>query len=317
MHPILALVVGGAVLAVGAELLVRGASRVALRFGVSPLVVGLTVVAFGTSAPEMAASVAAGLEGRPGIALGNIVGSNIANIGLILAIAGLIAPLPVQAVTVRRELPAMLLATAALTALLTVGGGLGALGGVALLLGLARLTLIQVRTALQEREVVKDEFAESVAHKGPGWSTPTCAAAIVAGLAALVLGGGLLVDGAIALARTLGVTERVIGLTIVAVGTSLPELAATIVAVVRKEPDVAIGNVVGSNLFNILGIGGVVGIITPVEAPPEMRTLDLPALAIFTIAGAYFLWSGRRLTRLEGVALLLGYAAYVVLVTRG
>jgi cation:H+ antiporter len=311
MHELLLLVGGGILLALGAELLVRGSTRLALSLGVAPMVVGLTVVAFGTSTPELAASVAAQVEGRPGIALANIVGSNIANVGLILAVAGLIAPLPVQAVTIRRDLP-ILGATTVVFAGVLVLGKLGRVEGAALLCGLAAFTGYQVRGALAERKtVVKEEFEEAVAVKGKRWSAPACGAAIVVGLVLLAAGGSILVDGAVLLARRLSVSERVIGLTIVAVGTSLPELAASLVAVVRKEVDVAVGNIVGSNLFNILGIGGAVALVSPASVPESMVRLDTPVLVASTAVACLFLWTGRTFSRIEGALLLLGYGAYV------
>ncbi len=304
-------IVGGMiVLMVGAEALVRGASRLALRLGITPLVVGLTVVAFGTSTPEMATSVIAQTEGKADVALGNIVGSNIANVGLILALCGLIAPLPVQAVTVRRDLPALLVTTGAFVAIF-LRGWLGRLEGAILLGALAVFIVYQVRGSRREPQVVEAEYAEAVEVKGRHWPTWLCALAILVGLALLAGGGKLLVDGAVVLARRIGLSERVIGLTIIAVGTSLPELAASVVAVLRKEVDVAVGNVLGSNLFNILGIGGVVAIVAPARPPEAMLALDLPVLVVSAVATSIFLWTRRSLSRAESVLLLVGYAAYV------
>jgi cation:H+ antiporter len=317
MHPALSLVLGGVLLVLGAELLVRGASRLALRWGISPLVIGLTVVAFGTSAPEVAASVAAGLEGKPAIALGNIVGSNIANLGLILAIAGLVVPLPVSSVTVRRELPVLAAITIAFAALLALAGGISREAGGALLLGILLYTSAQVRAALRERAEVKGEFSEAVLAKCRPWSPAACAAAVIAGFALLAGGGDLLVHGAVAAARALGVSERVIGLTIVAVGTSLPELATSVVAALKGEPDVAVGNVVGSNVFNILGIGGIVGLISPAAAPPGMASVDVPAVLAMTLLGSLFLATGGRFTRAEGAVMLAGYGGYIAVIARG
>lgn len=310
MRELFLLVGGGALLTFGAELLVRGASRLALSLGVAPMVVGLTVVAYGTSTPELAASVAAQLEGKGGIALANIVGSNIANVGLILALGGLIARLPVQAVTIRRDIPVLAVTTLIFAGMLMLGP-VGRVEGLALLGGIAVFIWYQVRSALVERKVVKEEFEEAVEVKGRRWSPATCAAAIIAGLVLLAGGGSFFVEGAVLLARRLSVSERVIGLTIVAVGTSLPELAASVVAVLRKEVDVAVGNVIGSNLFNILGIGGTVALLSPFEAPPSMVRMEVPTLVVSTGAACVFLWTGRTFTRFEGAALLLGYAAYV------
>lgn len=316
MNGLLLVLGGGVLLAIGAELLVRGASRLALSFGIAPLVVGLTVVAFGTSTPELAASIAAQVGGKPEIALANIVGSNIANVGLILALAGLLLPLPVQAITIRREIPILGLTTLVFSGILYRSGAIGRVEGGVLLAGLVALTFYQVKTAFQERPVVKEEFAEAVEPKARGWPLWLCGIAIVAGLALLAIGGDVLVKGAILLAQRLGMSERVIGLTIVAVGTSMPELAASIVAVIRKETDVAVGNVIGSNLFNILGIGGSIALVAPVAAPAGILSFDVPVLLGTTLLVSVFLWTKRTFSRAEGAVLLAGYAAYVVAVVR-
>ena len=317
VQPIVFLLGGVAILTAGAELLVRGSSRLALVLGVSPMVVGLTVVAFGTSTPELAASLAAQAEGQGAIALGNILGSNIANVGLILAIAALIRPLPVESVTLRRDLPFLAAATLAFVAALLHDGVLGRAEGIALAAGLGLFTAYQVRGAVLERRAVKEEYAESTSVKARGWPLPLCAVAIAVGLVLLMVGGNLLVAGAVDIARALGVSERVIGLTIVAIGTSCPELAAAIAAVVKKEVDVAVGNVVGSNIFNALGIGGVVGCYAPVALHPSSAALDIPVMLVATAVTCLFLWTRRVLSRLEGAILLAGYVAYLLVLVKG
>jgi cation:H+ antiporter len=314
MDSLLLLFAGCVGLAIGAELLVRGASRLALTLGVAPIVVGLTVVAFGTSTPELAASIAAQVNGNGGIALSNILGSNIANIGLILALAGLLSPLDIQSVTIRRDVPILLTATLVFVGAMFYFGELTRSFGALLLAGLLAFTLFQIRGAFVEKKSVAEEYQECVDSKGKQWSTATCIIAIIVGLVLLMGGGSLLVDGAVQIATQLGLSERVIGLTIVAIGTSFPELAASIVAVLKKEPDVAIGNVIGSNLFNILGIGGVATLISPISVPAASLSLDVPVLAGATLLACVFFFTGRRLSRIEGGVLLAGYVTYLFVV---
>ena len=314
MNGIFFFLLGCVGLAIGAELLVRGASRLALSLGVAPIVVGLTVVAFGTSTPELAASIAAQLNGSGGIALSNIIGSNIANIGLILALAGLLAPLDIQANTIRRDLPILLLTTLGFVGALLLVGALTRTVGAFLLLGLLAFTGFQLRSAFTERKVVTEEYAESVEAKGKKWSTVQCLWAILVGLGLLMGGGSLLVEGAVMIAKLAGLSERVIGLTVVAIGTSLPELAASIVAVIKKEPDVAIGNVIGSNIFNILGIGGTASMIAPLNATAASLSLDVPVLMGATALACLFFVTGRRLSRIEGALLFLGYFVYLFMI---
>jgi len=312
---------GGLVLlAVGGEFLVRGAVQLAERLGVSPLVIGLTLVGFGTSMPELVASVQASLAGSPGIAVGNVVGSNIANILLILGIAAMISPVAVASRALSRD-GGVVLATAVLFAVVGFTMDLGRLSGVVFLGLLAGYILYAWRqesvgtdghTAVFEKAQAFENTHPGVhaAGAGPGRLALSVGMAL-GGLVLVMLGGRLLVDGAIDLARTLGIAESVIGLTIVAVGTSMPELVTSLVAALRRQGDVALGNVLGSNIYNILGIGGVIGLIAPTTIPPEMARFDILVMVAVSALLLLFAWTGMRIGRREGGVLMAGYVAYV------
>lgn len=309
MPPMMLVMSGLVLLFMGGEGLVRGSSGLALRLGLSRLVVGLTVVAFGTSAPEMVVSVQAALAGQGGVAVGNVVGSNILNIGLILGVTALISPLRVQLQILKLDAPILVgisLVVASMLADMTVGR----LEGAALFGGLVAYTAGTVWFARREKATpeVEAEFAEAI--PAPGGSVWRDVVFIVAGLALLVWGSDLLVRGATLLARGFGVSEAVIGLTIVALGTSMPELVTCVVAAVKKESDIALGNIIGSNIFNFLGILGVAALARPIVAE-GIRPADLWVAVGFAAALLPILWSGRRLQRWEGGVLLGGYAAYV------
>jgi cation:H+ antiporter len=312
-------ILGGlAVLVLGAEFLVRGAVRLAERLGVSPLVIGLTVVGFGTSSPELVTSVQGALMGEAGIAVGNIVGSNLFNILVILGISAMITPLAVTQSALRRDGTIVL----AVTALFVAVGYLWTLDrvvGALFLLLLAGYLVYAFRqekvaggsTAAGERAIATEGLdpATVPGRGGNGWLVPTLFA--VGGLALLVLGARWFVGGSIELARTLGISETVIGLTIVAAGTSMPELATSAVAALRRQSDVAVGNILGSNIYNILGIGGVTALISPTVIPAEIVAFDnLVMLAISALLMG-FMFTGLRVTRGEGAALFAGYLAYV------
>lgn len=306
-------------LVAGAELLVRGASRLALALGVSPLVVGLTVVAFGTSAPEMAVSVGAALDGRTDMALGNVVGSNIANVLLILGLSALIVPLAVHRQVIRQEVPVMLAATLLLLGLAQFGripwwAGVVLVG---LLVAYTAFLVMQSRrskhtaAAAQEVDDVADELPPPVTGWRAHWVVQT--SYVMLGLVLLVVGAGWLVDAASAFARSLGVSEVVIGLTLVAVGTSLPELATSVMAAYKGERDMAVGNVVGSNVFNILGVLGLTTLAAGpagVPVPAPVLHFDVWVMAAVAVACLPVFATGREIARWEGAVFVLCYAAY-------
>jgi cation:H+ antiporter len=311
---------GLAGLVVGGSWLVRGASRLALGLGLSPLVVGLTVVAFGTSAPELAVSAGAVLSGRTGLAVGNVVGSNIFNVLFILGLSALITPLSVHRQVIRQEVP-ILIGAAALLIVLGLDGGFGARDG-AILLGLlaAYTTFLvrQARAASTATAASTDASREPPSPRAGAWDDrlPLQLALIVAGLGLLVAGSEALVSSAVTLARALGVSDVVIGLTIVAAGTSLPEVATSVLAGLKGERDIAVGNVVGSNLFNIFGVLGVASVAAPLSGagalpvPPDVARFDLwVMLAASAVCLPVFL-TGREIARWEGALFLAYYAAY-------
>lgn len=311
------IVLGIAVLGFGGELLVRGASRLALALGIPSMVVGLTVVAFATSMPELVTSAVAKAQGEGEIAIANIVGSNIANLALILGIAGCIRSLPIQAITFQREIP-FVLVSAGLFALMVGQHWLGVVGGLVLLAVLVAMTTAQVQAALKERETVRAELEEHLgSDRKSGWSLGQSIGSIVAGLGFLILGGNWLVTGAAKVAVGLGISDRIVGLTIVAIGTSFPELAASVIAVRKGEVDVAVGNILGSCIFNCLAIGGAVGILGATTVAPQLIALDVPVMLGLSGLAAILLWNHRQLSRWEGVVLVCAYLIYLaVLVTR-
>jgi cation:H+ antiporter len=264
---------GLTLLIIGANLLVRGASKLALSFGISPLVVGLTIVAFGTSAPEVAVSVGAVLDGRTDIAIGNVVGSNIFNVLFILGLSALIAPLVVNIQLIRQEVPIMLGASLLLLAL-GLDGRLSFLDGGFLFLLLVAYTVFLVVQSRRESQRAKDEYADQIKPAEAGsWDSrlPAQLLLIGAGLAALVFGSDYLVQASVNFAKAMGVSDLVIGLTIVAAGTSMPEVATSITAAIKGERDIAVGNVVGSSTFNILGCLGLSGLVSGDPAWPWRR----------------------------------------------
>lgn len=306
-------IAGGVLLLyLGGEALVRHASGLARAVGLSPLVIGLTVVAFGTSAPELAASLTAALRGTPELAFANVVGSNIANLGLILAVAALILPISATARFLRREMP-FLIGTSALLVAMAANGTVSRLEGlllVALLVGYLGFLLLERR----ESPSVEAEFAAEYG-SGPPHRARNLAG-IALGIALLTLGADALVTGAVGVARALGLSERVIGLTLVALGTSLPELASTVVAASRREGDIVLGNLVGSNIFNILGILGITALVRPLSIDAVAVRFDLAAMLIVSLLVWPFLTTRKRLERWEGAVLLAVYGAYLVFLFR-
>ncbi len=306
----LRLLAGGLLLYFGADWLVSGASGLARALRVPPLVIGLTVVAYGTSAPEAVVGIRAALAGQGAIALGNVVGSNIANLGLILAVAVLVRPARVSGELRRRELPVLLLAALLLPALLR-DGAVSRLEGALLVLAAAGYSAWMVRaTQLARRQAEGGPAQQPEPGTEPG-SKLRHALVAALGLGVLIGGGDLFVDGATGLARAWGMSERVVGLTIVAVGTSLPELATSVLAAVRGQSDIAVGNVVGSNIFNVLLCLGSAALSRPLATPLAPVVVDLAVLAAMTLVGAFFLRRARTMPRWEGGVLLAGYAAFL------
>lgn len=317
MDQLLPLLAGLALLALGGEFLVRGAVRVAARLGVSPLLVGLTLVGFGTSTPELVTSVQASLSGSPGIAVGNVVGSNIANVLVILGIAALVAPVAVTSRALSRD---GVVGVAASVALLGVGlfWALDRAVGAAFLLALAGYLWFAWRQESAAEAATNHGAAWDRAEARPHHARPAPPAGLAvplltafAGLVAVVVGGRLLVGAAVELARLWQVSEAVIGLTVVAVGTSLPELVTSLVAAARRQGEVALGNVLGSNIYNVFGIAGATALIAPTAIPPEMVRFDLWAMLAVSLLLLAVARTGWRVGRREGVLLLAIYAAYV------
>lgn len=305
---ILSIIGGLIILTLGAEGLVRGSASVALRLGIAPLVVGLTIVAFGTGSPELVVSIQAALNGSSGIALGNVIGSNISNIALILGTAAIVRPMAVRVGIIKREIPIMIAVTAFLW-LLLYDGNLSRFDGIILTIGSIVYPIFAYRTSKQkETKEVEKEFEEAFEpSKKSVWLDIVY---IVAGLVLLVIGANVLLSGAITIAKQFGISEVVIGLTIIAIGTSLPELATSVVAALKNESDIAFGNAIGSNVFNILGVLGLTAMIQPISAA-EIRPLDMSVM----LGSGVLLWFllGRRfiLDRFEGFLLLIGYAIYI------
>jgi cation:H+ antiporter len=306
--PFLLVIVSLLLLTAGAEGLVRGSASLALRAGLTPLVIGLTVVAFGTSSPELVVSLKASFLGQGDLAVGNVVGSNIFNIGIILGITALVCPVPVKLQIVKIDAPVMIL-VAVILPLMLIGGYLGRLEGGLLFLGLIAYTAFNVWLARKETSAaVTEEYSDGIPPKSKHWIWDV--AFLLGGLALLVFGSNLLVNNCIIIARSLGVSEAVIGLTIVAAGTSMPELATSVVAAIRKEPDIAIGNIVGSNIFNILGILGVASLVSPISVT-NIQVTDYLVMIGISLLLLPVLWSGLRVRRLEGALLLACYFGYL------
>ncbi|WP_430436775.1 calcium/sodium antiporter [Oceanibaculum nanhaiense] len=305
---------GLVLLFLGGEGLVRGSVAIATRLGISKLVVGMVIVGFGTSAPELVVSLQAALAGSPDIALGNVIGSNIANILLILGIAALLTPLANEDGGIKREALVMLLAAAALVAALWYGE-LNRLIGFALLAGLAvHLTLAFLKERRSRADIAEGAAYEHEADEVTDipLKLPIAILATLAGLGLLVVGAELMVEGATAIARDFGVSEAVIGLTIVAVGTSLPELATAIVAAIRRHADVVLANIVGSNIFNVLAILGITATIAPIGVSERFLLIDGPIMLVVTLLAFVILLRARTVSRLIGGGFLASYCGYIL-----
>ena len=306
MIALLQAIAGLCILYFGGETLVRGAVALASRFGLSSLAIGLTVVAFGTSAPELAVSLNAALNNASDIALGNVIGSNIANLGLILGLSAVISPLLVQAKIIRLDAPIML-ASVLLFAVFLLDNQIGRLEGIILSTGLLAYIAFTFIQARKEPEVIQEEFLQGVPQTRGRLTIDL--GLVILGLGLLILGGKLLVLAAVTIALQLGMSEAVIGLTIVALGTSLPELTATLVAARRGYGDIAIGNIIGSNIFNMLGILGITTLVTPLESG-NILWGDILCMTLLSLLTYLFLFTRGKLERSEGVILILMYCTY-------
>ncbi|MFT5508896.1 MAG: cation:H+ antiporter [Hyphomicrobiaceae bacterium] len=322
----ISLIGGFILLIIGGELLVRGAVRTAERLGVSPLLIGLTLVGFGTSAPEMAISIQAAMEGSPGIAIGNFVGSSISNILLILGAAALLSPIAISSAALNRD-GTFVLITAVIFAVVSLLLPYNQYVGwcfIALLGTYLTYAWRQERVVTGEGHTSAYEMAEGFSQMrdepGRGWISPKIqrkAVIIVplmlacVGLVGIILGGRLLVDGAVSIAKDFGISETVIGLTIVAVGTSMPELITSVVAAARGQPSVAVGTILGSNIYNILGVGGITAILAPTTVPTQIVQYDNLVMVAAALLLLLFARTGFRITRIEGSLLLACYVAYI------
>ena len=292
----------------GAEMLVKGSASLAARAGLTPLVIGLTVVAFGTSSPELAVSLKAAFSGQGDVAVGNVVGSNILNIALILGLAAVIFPITVHLQLIKVDVPIMIVVSILLPVLLR-DGVLGRIEGAGLFIGIILYTILNVLMARKGADAeVEEEFAESIPKQTKHWSVDLLL--VGGGLAVLVVGSRLLVENSIEVARAYQISEAVIGLTIVALGTSMPELATSIIAAVRKQPDIALGNVIGSCIFNILSILGLSASIVPI-ASGGITLVDYVVMVGCAVVLLPFLMTGLRLGRFEGLVLLAIYGGYL------
>jgi len=304
-------IVGLVLLIWGADRFVHGAAATARNMGIAPLLIGLTIVAFATSAPEILVSVVASLRGEPGLAIGNAIGSNIVNIGLVLGCVALIRPIQLRSATLRREMPA-LLAVSLLTVSLFLDSFLSRIDGIVMLTGLVIVMIWLARLGMRSApsDPIKKEYEAEIPKNV---ATRTAIIWLVVGIATLLVGAHLLVDGSIEIARILGVSEVVIGILLVAFGTSLPELAVSLVSAMKGEYGLAIGNIVGSNIFNLLAVIGIAATIAPSSLAPSVLSLHIFVMVAFTLvlfAMTYDYDGKSELSRIEGIALLLAFIAY-------
>lgn len=308
---IVEILIGVVLLYFGAEWLVSGGVKIATRLSVPSLIIGLTLVAFGTSAPELAVSIDSALNGQGDISIGNVAGSNICNIGLILGAAALINPLSVKLQLFKFDSPVMVLAALGLALFCWFTGGVPRWGGVLFLLLFAAYTIVLILLARREKRDADNSVSEEahiLSWRDSFWFS---AVLVIVGLGLLIAGAKILVTGAVEIGRICGLSEAVIGLTIVAIGTSLPELATSVVAAVRGERDIAVGNVVGSNIFNVFAIMGIVPLISPVKVT-GIGTVDWVVLLLFSIALLPLMRSGFEISRKEGAVLVTGFIGYLI-----
>ena len=307
---LLVFLLGLVALYVGADLMIRGASRLARHLGVNALVIGLTVVAMGTSMPELLVGVVAAVRGNGDIAIGNVVGSNVANIALILGIAAVIRPIRVQMRLLVREVPLMIFASLAFY-IFVLDAELSRWDGLTLLVGFVAYTLYLLESARRESPALEVEYQRFVPTGGTLWGHVLLTAV---GLALLLVGAHLVVSGAAVAAEVLGISELAVGLTIVALGTSLPELATAVAASVQNEGDILVGNVVGSNVFNILAVLGCSATANDVSVAASVIHVEAPVMLAVSVLVLPFVWTTLKLTRMEGGILLAAYAAFVILI---
>ncbi len=310
---------GLALLVFGADLLVKGASKIAIGFGISPLIIGLTIVSFGTSAPEMAVSVSSAFAGESAsgsgadIVLGNVVGSNIFNVLFILGISALIIPLYVNRHLIRLDVPIMI-GSSILLLLMSFDGVISIIDGILFFLGLITYTYYLIRQSRKEQRDISQEGKIIIKKNWLFYAKHI--SQLVIGLAMLVIGSGWLVDSAVTFALTMGISKLVVGLTIVSVGTSLPELATSVIAAIRGERDIAVGNVVGSNIFNILAVLGMSAIVSPsgIAVSPSALSFDIPIMIAFAFACLPIFFTGFKISRWEGFIFLVFYIAYMIFI---
>ncbi len=298
---------GLVLLGVGADSVLRAASGIALRFGIPPFIVGLTIVGFGTSAPELAVNLSAAWQGRSDVALGNIVGSNIANVGLILGLSALFVPLAVHMRLLRVETP-LVIAAGAVLWLLAVDGRLGRIDAAILLTAFVAFIVYALRSSGSEPVAVQQELATAAGSQAPAWIN---ALRFVLGLAVMVYGADLMVDSAVSIARMAGLSELLIGLTIIAIGTSIPELATSLLAALRRQNDIAVGNVLGSCLFNLLLVLGATSMLLPMAVPGSLLQIEIPVMIAFSILLYPMIVRDLCIRRGEGAFLLVGYLAFL------
>jgi len=305
----------------GAEWLVKGSSNLSRDLGIKPIVIGLTVVAFGTSSPELAVSLTASIKGSNDIAIGNIIGSNIANIGLILGIAAIVFPLKVEKVIMKRELPLMIAISVGLY-FMAIDRKIGFIDGLILFTGIILFIGYQIYNTMNSKRESRSSdnktgMSESTKEKGQTRRNLLCYIVyIVIGLACLLVGAHILVKSAIFIAGSFGISEMVIGMTVVAFGTSVPEMATSVVSALRKEADICVGNVIGSNIFNILMVLGSVALIRPLNVARDTLFFEFPIMLIFSLALIPMIRGNLRVNRFEGIVLVSGYFAFIFLLFR-
>ena len=316
-NTILFFIAGLIILILGADLLVRGASRLAAAFGVSPLVIGLTIIAIGTASPEIAVSLQAAANGQGDLTLGNVLGSNIFNILFILGVTSIVAPIVIAKQLIRKDAPIML-GISLLTFTLALDGNLGVVDGMILLFFLIIYIFFALKQSSNESKKVQKEYAQEYAQKEPltARNLVSYILFILIGLVLLVLGSNWLVESAVDIAKALGVSELMIGLTIVAIGTSLPEVATSVIAALKGESDIAVGNAVGSNIFNLLGVLGIGALVSPdgISVAARVLIFDLPVMVFVALVTLPIFYIDSRISRLEGGLLLSYYVTYVIFV---